>query len=119
MKSLIVLLLCGISALWSGHAATAPLQINDSATRVPLTGYFEVFRDPTGLMDFEQARQQTFTQVPGPLVLGYTRDALWLRFTVQAAPDMRRNERWLEILFPLLDYVSLYTPDDNGAHQRA
>ncbi|WP_298933283.1 7TM diverse intracellular signaling domain-containing protein [uncultured Ramlibacter sp.] len=51
-----------------------------------------------------------------PLTTG---KALWIRFTVPPAPD---NERWyLEIPYPSVNLVSLYTPDPlgNWVHQSA
>ena len=70
-----------------------------------------VLEDPQGsatVEDVARAPQSNFRPLPnGSLAAGYTRSALWLRFTIQAPP----GEWWLDVLPPYLDDLRLYVPD--------
>lgn len=70
---------------------------------------YEVLLDPEGTLDIEavHARPDRFAAKPGPLNLGYTRSAVWLRFTVPASWNAGQD-LWLEILPVYLDTVQLF-----------
>lgn len=45
---------------------------------------------------------------------GYTSTGYWLKFDLKFSPELIGSKWLLEIPFPLLDYVALYTPEPNG-----
>ena len=58
---------------------------------------------------FNVSTQKTFNK-------GYTSSAYWLRFRLNFSSDLINSHWLLEIPFPLLDHVTLYTPDDNDTY---
>jgi signal transduction histidine kinase/CheY-like chemotaxis protein len=47
---------------------------------------------------------------------GYTSSGYWLRFRLNIPKELTNSPWLLEIPFPLLDYVALYSPDKNNAY---
>lgn len=76
------------------------------------------YEDSEGDLTFEQVKSlpksafkpsdiYTFNQ-------GYTSSSYWLKLNLEFAPDLINSHWLMEIPFPLLDYVALYLPDDEG-----
>jgi len=100
------------------HAALPPVLL-DKLTVVDLSGHLEQLADPTGkltLADILQPLNSTrFTQIPGNLNRGYTRDVLWLRFSIQRTASFS-DDAWLRLAPPYLDHVTVYLQSaDNRA----
>lgn len=105
-------------AAWAG-AAAAPLQLGD-AERYNLAPALHVLEDPGGALQLEDvlrpAQQVRFRPVPvrGPGAnFGLTSSALWLRVEL-AAPAGIDPEWLLELAYPPLDRLDLYTPAGAG-----
>jgi signal transduction histidine kinase/CheY-like chemotaxis protein len=58
---------------------------------------------------FSKGSQYTFNR-------GYTSSGHWLRFRLNVPKELINSPWLLEIPFPLLDYVALYSPDKNNAY---
>jgi signal transduction histidine kinase/CheY-like chemotaxis protein len=58
---------------------------------------------------FSKGSQYIFNQ-------GYTSSGYWLRFRLNIPKELTNSPWLLEIPFPLLDYVALYSPDKNNAY---
>jgi signal transduction histidine kinase/CheY-like chemotaxis protein len=95
----------------------APAVIADSE-QIFLGPYLEYLEDPDGSYDvsdvtspplkgrFRRSRQVS----PG---FGFTSSVYWFRFSIKNPSDGERL-RFLEIEYPLLDYIELYIPDGRG-----
>ncbi len=94
----------------------APLVVlSDSLKRHPLGDVVFMLEDKAGRLTLEDVSSSDYSNrwrrserdVPG---LGLTSSAFWLRFTIDAS--MTANDNWLlEISYPLLDDIRLYTID--------
>ncbi|MBA2672283.1 7TM diverse intracellular signaling domain-containing protein [Ramlibacter sp.] len=108
--------------VFPGMARTVP-ELDAARQPVPLLDWGDAWIDPTGQLGPEQvATDPAIAWTPtrqDAVHLLSTGKALWIRFTLPAAPDA---ERWyLEIPHPSVDRVTLYTPDglDRWAGQTA
>ncbi len=98
--------------------AQPPLRLDDAATRVELWPYVAVFRDASGALSVDEvmAADDRFESVASArgLNLGYTRDVVWLRLSVQS--NLQRSSEWrLEIDYASLDQADLFERPANGA----
>lgn len=113
-----VILLLVLAVIGPGLAVAHPSVIlDDTTSRVDLTGRMEVLRDDGGGLTIDDMERpeiaQRFQPLPGDLAAGYDRSAFWLRFHVQRVPTA--EQRWfLEVRMPYLDYVTLFVPEDDG-----
>lgn len=108
-----------VAGLWIGLAAWAdggPVLLDPDVGRATLDKQGESWTDPTGqagITDVAAARDiawaPTSTRQVHPLQPGA---ALWLRFTVGESDDSQRW--WLEVPYPALDRITLYTSDGQG-----
>ncbi|MGJ7546687.1 sensor histidine kinase [Variovorax sp. LT1R16] len=84
---------------------------------VDLTGALARQNDPSGQWRVDdvsrEPQQHGFEPVDGPVEAGYTRDAVWLRFSLARTPDA--PSRWLLRLRPArMNEATLYAPDGRG-----
>ena len=96
--------------------------LNRDTTRADLSGRISLLVDPSASLTADQAasRAEEFTPGQGPVIGGFTSAAYWLAFQVDNAADSD-TERWfLEVGWPILDYVDLYlsTPDGRWQEMR-
>ncbi|MFT7261934.1 MAG: signal transduction histidine kinase/CheY-like chemotaxis protein [Glaciecola sp.] len=117
-KRIIILFSCllgmsGAQANWGTTVATDDNSIN-------LGPDIQWVKDDTNQLTFEQVKrlpqeefnngsQYTFNR-------GYTSSGYWLRFRLNVPTELINSPWLLEIPFPLLDYVALYSPDKNNAY---
>ncbi|MCW5654285.1 sensor histidine kinase [Hydrogenophaga sp.] len=96
---------------------SSPVVLDARAGVIPLAGRMAWLRDPQGrLQHAEQAEAETgWAPLPGSPNLGFTPDALWLRWDVRQ-PDGGTSWR-LEVDNTLLEDVRLYQRDETGAWQ--
>jgi hypothetical protein len=77
-------------------------------------GQVEYLRDRLGHLKLEElARPEissAFARIEGNLGLGYVRDTVWLRFTVERLPQSP-SEWWLEVMPTYLDSLLLFQVD--------
>ena len=93
------------------------------AEPVVLTRHLAVLEDPTARLGFDEVRSPSVaarfrTDAPSGSALNYglTRSAYWLRLTL-ANPGDRRIERMLQVDYPILSRVSLYSPTADGGYR--
>jgi signal transduction histidine kinase len=92
--------------------------ITPSLNDVSLGKYIEILEDETGTLtinDITSAKQTdkflpSEEEEPG---FGFTSSVYWVKLTVNNPRDQLVNW-YLEIGYPLLDYIDLYIPDDVG-----
>jgi len=92
---------------------TAPLPGADG--RLSLGAYVEVLEDPAGRLSLEDVRQPEHARrfapaTSDPVNFGYTRSALWLRFSLPGGAPAG-EELMLEIAFPSIDRIELHLPE--------
>jgi signal transduction histidine kinase len=118
-----VIVICGaVLAMLAGTTARAradALDVSGPLSDVSLGTRVEVLEDATRALSLEQVlRSRDFhaseAQTPG---FGFTRSVYWLRLVVK---NSRAEERaWLlELGYPLLDDVTLFTPREGGFDAR-
>ncbi|MDM0120021.1 sensor histidine kinase [Variovorax arabinosiphilus] len=94
------------------------LSASDGLERaVDLMGALALQNDPSGQWRVEdvsrEPQQHGFKPVEGPVEAGYTRDAVWLRFSLARTPNA--PSRWLLRLRPArMNEATLYAPDGRG-----
>jgi diguanylate cyclase (GGDEF)-like protein len=83
-----------------------------------LQSWLELLPDPQATLSAQEARDHPgfVPNTEGTNSLGFTRAALWLRFSLKATPDGPR-EVLLELAYPLLDEVSLDLFYPDGRHR--
>jgi len=110
------LLLCLLFALPA--QAQPQLLLDDAATRVELWPYVAVLRDASGTLSLDEvmAADDRFVPVASGrgLNLGYTRDVVWLRLSLQSR--LPQSSEWrLEIDYASLDQADLYAQIADGS----
>jgi len=119
--------LCVSLLALAAHAA--PLVIEPSVSSYQLADHVDVLEDPacaltiqdiaSGTYDdkFRPAANQRSDAAESALNFGYTTSAYWLRLRLDAPPSFS-EKMLLEVAFPSLDHVELYTPAPHGWHLR-
>ncbi|HPV42821.1 MAG TPA: 7TM diverse intracellular signaling domain-containing protein [Spirochaetota bacterium] len=94
-----------------------PIMIPASFDNYPVFHNAEYFEDKTGQLSFDQVRRSDeWKNTAGEAVnFGFTQSVYWFRFT---AKDQGYGDRdlFLELNYPMLDYVDLYVPDGTGSY---
>lgn len=101
--------------LHGGLLAAAPLQLTNDISRINLPPYFQLLEDPNASLRIGDMEKARFSQPSGQDVinLSYSRSAWWLRLDV----DSVQTRTWyLEVGYPSLDSVELFTPDGKGGY---
>ncbi len=111
LACLLVLLLC---AVWAGAAGAAqPLRFADAEGSVSLTGRLDYLRDPTGQLGIGDIAfgpaAAGFVPAAGLFNLGYTSDAVWLRFTIERR-DPVTQELYLQFSPSFLSHIDVFEP---------
>lgn len=106
-----------------------PSALSANSTQVPQKDFvslgktIEYIEDPGGALDFEtlRAHPQSWKKSQSDEInFGFNRSAWWFRFTMENPSDDPVN--WcLEIGYPMLDEIDLYTPLPDGgySHRRS
>lgn len=107
---IVVLVLCAVAP---------PAGAQDLATDVA------VFEDPTGLVSFEEARQQVYEPSGDFVNRGYTPSVFWVRLTIAAVPaaidqpDAPGAGWGIVRMRPVfVDHVELFDPTDTSGRRR-
>lgn len=94
-------------------AEAGPLYLNGKDTfTVPL----EIIRDSTKLLSFPQVRDSPKFIATSRTNFGFISDVIWVRFATEI-PEGNRNEWYLEIGYPLLNKIDIFTPDSDGGYE--
>ncbi len=120
-RGIFVTLLLALCCLFAATAARADLALEYAPHGQSLIGHVSVLVDPTGRLSAQEARAQSerFTPLTSSASFGYSSDVYWLRFTL--TQDSLPRSWLLELPYPYLDDVRLYTPRSDGSmsEQRA
>jgi len=101
--------------------ASDVVELDPRASRVSLNDALRLFVDPTGRLDIDDVARpemaSRFELPPGdPRNLGHIYSAVWIRFTLRAAPG-DTTPRVIELAYPFADSVKLYTPQPGGGYR--
>lgn len=104
----------------AGHFSS--ITLNGDTQRADMSGRISLLVDPTASLSADQAarRADEFTPGHGPVLGGFTTAAYWLAFQIDNAADSSVERWFLEVGWPILDYVDLYlsTPDGHWQEMR-
>jgi signal transduction histidine kinase/PAS domain-containing protein len=97
-----------------------PLILTDEQGKYPLGLYLEILEDPSAKLSIEDVSSQAFNLrfTPSKVAVpnyGYTDSAYWVR--IRLDNETQQTDEWLlELGFPQMHYVDLYTPmqDEGG-----
>ncbi len=107
---------CTLLAGMSAHASE-PLPVHPNLAHENLGPYMEYLRDPQGKLTFRDITGKyaaEFRDLPGEKIsFGFTTDHYWFRFRLQNATGVTQN-LFLEIAYPLIDFIRIYEPDGDG-----
>ncbi len=114
LRLLAVLLLMLLMPLPARADANPPLRLAAGDSLRSLSGHLDMLRDPAGTLSVDQvagpAWAARFRPLSSQLALGFTRDTVWLRFTVSAAAGAA-TDWWLSMLPPFVNSITAYFPD--------
>jgi signal transduction histidine kinase len=115
-----VWIVCALAWLPRAHAE-ATLRIEDVLDGVELGTRLAIFEDTTGVLDFahvssaSHAHEFVASQTASPS-FGFKHSVFWLRFRAENRGETVRP--WLlEVAYPQLDHVDLYSPDAGGGYR--
>ncbi len=114
---LLLFLFCLAPGQAQTEVGASPVNLDGAPQRILDQGELSLVRDPSGEMSLAEVRAAwangEFRPLQGNLGLGYSPDAVWLRFDLeQGQPEIL--PRWLEIPVPYLDDIRLYHIDPAG-----
>jgi signal transduction histidine kinase len=98
-----VAIFCALISL----AAALPLHATELIRSV------SYFVDDTRHLTLSDIEQQKFLPAGPSISKGFIKSIMWLRVTVAPAPNS--EQVGLDIIPNIIDYITLYTPDSNGA----
>lgn len=109
------------NGLYAAQLELPPVVLSTTPAQQSLGRYAMLFRDTdhqrplhTLLQPAVQAQFQPSAQEN--ISLGFTADVVWLKVRIQNDTPLP-EQRWLEIPYPLLDFITLYQQDTYGTYQ--
>jgi signal transduction histidine kinase/CheY-like chemotaxis protein len=100
------------------------VEFDEFTQSLPLGRSLQMFEDPSGLASIADVRAQAAAGNFKPhdkatLNAGYSRSAFWLKIDLHYRPSNPAAQRtWLlELAYPPLDHLDLYTADANGDYR--
>ncbi len=118
----VLALLAAIALASPLHSSAATAVLGPDTATIDFNSYLEYLPDPTGELTLEQVLQPPFSSQfrrneTGVFNAGYSAGPHWYRLSVkrevgQPGPD--NGLRYLEIDFPLHDYIDVYVPQASG-----
>ena len=123
---LLLLLFCILSIFCQKGIASAYDIVKIDNTPEPIGRYLEYYEDAGGHMNFEDILTLTSSdkgQGSGwiqseldAITAGFTKSTYWVRFTVE---NSKNTAPWiLEVAYPLLDVIELYSPNSNNEYRK-
>ena len=99
--------------------AGTPIEITNNFVSFSVFSNAEYLEDKEGSLSFEAAQKSTGWQKTETEAVnfGFTPSQYWFRFDIQDR-DTKHPELYLEIDYPMLDYVDLYYPDNTGTYRQ-
>jgi hypothetical protein len=117
-KRILILFSCWLAM--SGAQANWGTSVTANDTSINLGPDIQWVKDDTNSLTFEQVQrlpQGAFNKSSQNIFnRGFTSSGYWLRFRLNVPSELINSPWLLEIPFPILDYVALYSPDKNMAY---
>jgi signal transduction histidine kinase/CheY-like chemotaxis protein len=117
-KRILILFSCWLAM--SGAQANWGTSVTANDTSINLGPDIQWVKDDTNSLTFEQVQrlpQGAFNNSSQNIFnRGFTSSGYWLRFRLNVPSELINSPWLLEIPFPILDYVALYSPDKNMAY---
>ncbi len=116
------LLLAALVALPAWANPVAPALRIAEGTQWALSAHTSYWRDASGTATIEEVARKPatdFTPLQGKLSLGFTSDAVWLRFTLALPDPARSGDWWLELGQTLMEDARLFAPTRDGRYVQA
>jgi len=99
--------------------ALTPLVLDEKGEKFSLDQYIGIIEDRDNKLSFEDVSTAIFSNKFVPVSgtnFGFTQSAYWVRFTLENT--LPKTSDWLlEIRFPFLDNIELYSMDKNGQYR--
>lgn len=118
LRCLALALAAAVVAMYPAHAVVLGASEGLEAPK-ELAGALWMHTDPSGAQTLEDvahgAQQDRFVQLPGAVEKSFTRETVWVRFTLQRASES--GARWLlRLRPPRINDATLYAPDGHGGY---
>lgn len=90
------------------------ISIDENSSKVSILEQSQMFIDTSSKLDLKKVKLKVFQDSNTDYIrLGYTADALWLKFKVKNLSD-KKLKRYLTLTSPILDTIELYTKTATG-----
>ncbi|WP_250656120.1 response regulator [Alkalimarinus coralli] len=121
----LITILCGLTPSLSSadelYSRQKVLELNDLQGSYAVNALVRVLEDPDNTLTLNDVRlpekDQAFSRAEeGPLNLGYSESAFWIKLPIRYAGKKDSAEWWFQLDLPLLDYSELHlvVDDDNS-----
>jgi methyl-accepting chemotaxis protein len=97
-----------------------PVVIDDTLTSYGIGKHIQFLEDREGTIDFDQAlkgEHQWVDSTSDSFNFGFTRSVYWMRFTLDNRHENNKSI-YLEIDYPMIDYIDFYLPENKGRFKR-
>jgi methyl-accepting chemotaxis protein len=97
--------------------AVEPIGISRDFISFPVFSNADYIEDTSGMLAFDAARESSaWKKTAGESVnFGFTSSVFWFRFDIENRGS-NQHSIYLELNYPMLDYVDLYIPSASGAY---
>ena len=118
MRSLFSVIIVTLMLLPATVLAEGTITIPGDFVKCPVLEKAQYLEDKTGGLSFGDvsSSSQWVNTKEESVNFGFTSSVYWFRFTIQDTSG-GSPELYLEIDYPMLDYVDFYYPDENGTYQ--
>ncbi len=107
------------TVLFSFTSSGSPLVLTSKENSYVLGTHMKILEDATSQWTIDDVASYEFIDKFKPVKgdtanLGTSDSVFWIKFTLLDQSDRKTNEWYMEYSYPLIDYLSLYKPDDRG-----
>lgn len=107
-----------LATLPATSRAGQPVMVDENTTKISLGLHIDFLEDPSHTLTIEEISSPSLAgrffpstkETPG---FGFTKSIYWVRLTL-INPQPAPAQYYLELAYPLLDHIGLYTPTANG-----
>ncbi|HOO71984.1 MAG TPA: 7TM diverse intracellular signaling domain-containing protein [Spirochaetota bacterium] len=95
-----------------------PIGITKNFVSYPVFQQAEYLEDKNGTLSLGEAKNSTSWNKTSTssVNFGFTSSVYWFRFAIKNE-DVKNHDIYLEIDYPMLDYVDLYSPNEDGSYR--
>jgi len=96
-------------------SASNILEIKQANNAYAVGKYVNYYVDDTNSLKLDDIREKAFIVQNNEIInFGFLRPTYWFKMSFRYNEAMQNNIWWLDIDYPLLDYVDMYILDENG-----